>query len=268
MATWLWPNGTTDRPRINSPWNPNRWHPVYHRLMPHRGVDLYMPGGINRSITDGRVTKVGVVPSWEGGGYGVWVRNTNGSLAKYFHGINGSAYVVVGQRVKAGQALSRTGETGAATGVHLHLEISPAGGAGGQVDPVPYIQARINSTAGGGSTPFEEDDMSAEAERQIDAIYKGIFGPNNGPSAARSPLKWLNIGGGAESANYGVLSIIIEDQRRAAVQAGQISALAKLVQQLSPAGGGTIDMAAITAAAEKGAREALNDLTLKAQIDE
>ena len=153
MAGWVWPNGSaTKMPSVNSSWNMNRLHPVYHVKMPHYGTDFHIPDGINRSVTDGIVERVGVVTGWSGGGYGVWVRNWDGSLAKYFHGVTGSAFVRVGQSVKAGDALSRTGMTGSATGVHLHLEISPRGGANGQTDPVPFLKARV-STAAPAATP-------------------------------------------------------------------------------------------------------------------
>lgn len=163
MAEWLWPNGTKTEPKVASPYG-YRIHPVYGTKIMHYGTD-FVGLTINYSVTDGVVTHVGVVPGWTGGGYGVWVKNSDGSLAKYFHGVAGSAYVKVGDKVTAGQKLSRTGMTGTATGVHLHLEISPKpGGANNQTDPVPYIKARLADTAGDGgavvvpTTPTEEED--------------------------------------------------------------------------------------------------------------
>lgn len=165
MADWVWPNGKKTPPPVNSPYG-WRIHPVTKQRRKHYGTDFHIPQGINRSVTDGTVTHVGVVAGWADGGYGVWVKNTDGSLAKYFHGVTGSAYVKVGQKVKAGDALSKTGETGKASGVHLHLEISPGGGAGGQVDPVEYLKKRVAQATGGGgaveppvpATPDEEED--------------------------------------------------------------------------------------------------------------
>lgn len=167
MAEWVWPNGKKTPPPVNSPYG-IRIHPVTGKRTMHYGTDFHIPDGINRSITDGTVQRVGRVVGWSGGGYGIWVKNSDGSLAKYFHGVEGSAYVKVGQKVKAGDKLSRTGMTGTATGVHLHLEISPApGGANSQTDPVPFLRNKVVESAGtGGGTTIpetpneeEEDDM-------------------------------------------------------------------------------------------------------------
>lgn len=189
---WVWPNGTKTEPKVNSAWNMHRVHPVFKTPMPHYGTDFHIPDGINRSITDGVVTKVGVVVGWSGGGYGIWVKNWDGSLAKYFHGVKDSNKefgIKVGSKVKPGQALSRTGMTGTATGVHLHLEISPApGGANSQVNPEPFIKARLASTSGGDSKPIptptptpQEEKVDIYLRQDADARGKGrTVIPNSG----------------------------------------------------------------------------------------
>jgi murein DD-endopeptidase MepM/ murein hydrolase activator NlpD len=56
----------------------------------------------------------------------------------------GSLAVSTGQAVRAGQSLCRVGQTGDATGPHLHFEMWVGGwqAAGGQpVDPLPYLEA-------------------------------------------------------------------------------------------------------------------------------
>lgn len=144
---WVWPNGLKTMPPVNSPWG-WRVHPVSGTRRFHYGTDFAHTFTYNCSITDGTVVAVGYVSGWYGGGYGIWVKNWDGSLAKYFHGVDGSALVRVGQKVRAGQHLSRVGRSGTATGVHCHLEISPNGGANSQVNPVPWLQDRIASTSG------------------------------------------------------------------------------------------------------------------------
>lgn len=168
MGDYYWPNGTLTQPKVISPFG-MRWHPIYQKWLPHLGTDM-VGFRYNRAIADGVVQKVGYVTNWTGGGYGVWVKQDDGVLTKYFHGVNGSAFVKVGQRVKARDMLSIMGMTGTADVVHLHIEISPGGGAGGQVDPVPFIKARLASSAGGDPTPIptpeperREEDMSRNA---------------------------------------------------------------------------------------------------------
>jgi murein DD-endopeptidase MepM/ murein hydrolase activator NlpD len=56
----------------------------------------------------------------------------------------GSLTVSTGQTVGAGQALCKVGQTGDATGPHLHFEMWVGGwqAAGGQpIDPLPYLEA-------------------------------------------------------------------------------------------------------------------------------
>ncbi|EYT59754.1 hypothetical protein D514_0111620 [Microbacterium sp. UCD-TDU] len=74
----------------------------------------------------------------------VWVQHS-GFIARYLHLSSWS--VRVGQAVVAGQNLGVMGKTGNVSGVHLHLEIAPGGGA--QVDPVPFLRARISAAASG-----------------------------------------------------------------------------------------------------------------------
>jgi hypothetical protein len=92
-----------------------------------------------RAIAPGTVTQVGTPKGWAGGGVQVWVQH-DGFLTRSLHLVAGSPTVRVGQRVQEGDALGRMGMTGTATGVHHHLEVVVNGT---QIDPVPFIEARL-----------------------------------------------------------------------------------------------------------------------------
>jgi len=112
-------------------------------------------------------------------------------------------------------------------------------------------------------TPFpsEEDDMFTEQDRnRLNATVAALYG-NRNVTGGPDPLRWVNIDGDAQAANYGLLPIEINTQVLVAKQSGQIAALVQLVQQIGT-GDGSIDIAAIERAAERGAREALADLTI------
>lgn len=195
---WYWPNGTKTEPHVNSPWG-WRKHPVSGQLTFHYGTD-FAPSRTfthNKSITDGTVTKVGYVSGWYGGGNGVWVKNWDGSLAKYFHGKDGSIVVKVGQKVSAGQVLSTIGMTGSATGDHCHLEISPKGGANGQVNPEPWLRDKIASTAGGGDKPFDPKEIEV-----IPYHYEDALSRKSGRTVAPGKTFYLhnNLAAGTENA--------------------------------------------------------------------
>jgi murein DD-endopeptidase MepM/ murein hydrolase activator NlpD len=69
----------------------------------------------------------------------------------YAHCQAGSLTVSTGEAVSAGQALCKVGQTGDATGPHLHLEIWVGGwqAAGGHpIDPLPYLEAWDHAAGG------------------------------------------------------------------------------------------------------------------------
>jgi murein DD-endopeptidase MepM/ murein hydrolase activator NlpD len=85
-----------------------------------------------------------------GAGYYVVERLADGFELMFAHCQAGTPAVGGGQTVAAGQALCRVGQTGDATGPHLHFEMWVGGwqAPGGQpIDPLPYLQAW---EAGGG----------------------------------------------------------------------------------------------------------------------
>lgn len=72
----------------------------------------------------------------------------------YAHCQAGSLAVTTGEAVRAGQALCNVGQTGDATGPHLHFEIWVGGWrapGGNPIDPLPYLEAwdRVGGGSGG-----------------------------------------------------------------------------------------------------------------------
>ena len=86
----------------------------------HKGIDIARPSDRTiKSVDNGRVVSAG----WDDGGYGnkVVIDHGNGYRTVYAH-LN-SISVSAGQTVERGQKLGIMGETGEATGVHLHIEV-------------------------------------------------------------------------------------------------------------------------------------------------
>ena len=103
--------------------------------------------------------------------------------------------------------------------------------------------------------------MSQKAEQQIEAVYAALFGPAN---LGVEKTTWKRpFGETVGEAYYGMFDVAIRTQELVVKQQGQIAALTNLVEQTG-VGDGVVDMKAVTAAAERGAKEALNNLTLKA----
>ncbi len=96
----------------------NRFHPVLKRYILHTGVDLVAKYVPLRASKDGRVTYAGYM-----GGYGkiIIIKHANNYETRYAH--LSVISTKVGERVKQGEFIGKTGKTGRVTGPHLHFEI-------------------------------------------------------------------------------------------------------------------------------------------------
>ncbi|MBQ7956067.1 MAG: M23 family metallopeptidase [Lachnospiraceae bacterium] len=99
----------------------------------HKGVDWAIPTGTKVvASSGGTVTKAGWASS---GGYVVYIKHPDGRETRYKH--LSKVLVKVGQKVKQGETIARSGNTGVSTGPHLHFEMWINGTA---VNPVKYVK--------------------------------------------------------------------------------------------------------------------------------
>lgn len=120
----------------------------------HNGIDYGIPNGTPvNSAAAGVINQV----SFENGGYGNYVKIAHKDGAKTYYTYYAhlaSAAVTAGQKVKAGQVIGYSNNTGASTGPHLHFGLKIDGenpAYKGYVDPMPYF------TSGG----VEDADISS-----------------------------------------------------------------------------------------------------------
>lgn len=107
--------------RISSPFNLHRMNPVTHHVRPHKGVDMAAPIGTPiHAAAEGTVKYAGWMH-----GYGriVELTNFNGYSTRYAHMHRIRSNLHVGEHVNEGQVIGYVGESGEATGPHLHFEI-------------------------------------------------------------------------------------------------------------------------------------------------
>jgi len=98
----------------------------------HNGIDFSSHEGTGiKAAADGVVIWAG-----KNGGYGnlVEIDHGNGYVTRYAH--NSKILVKVGDKVKAGQPISKMGKTGRATAPHLHFEVLKNGR---KINPWPFI---------------------------------------------------------------------------------------------------------------------------------
>ncbi len=111
-----------------------RTDPINGRRAMHEGIDFAARPG-----TPVLAAAAGVVTfSDRNGGYGnmVEINHGNGYVTLYAH--NQRNLVEVGQVVRRGEKIALLGQTGRATGPHVHFEIHRNGRP---VNPLPYVQA-------------------------------------------------------------------------------------------------------------------------------
>lgn len=119
----------TGKIKVNSPFNPRRMHPIRRKIVPHWGVDFKVSVGTPvYAPADGTVKFAGFM---RGGGYVVILNHKGGYSTVYMH--LSKFDVKKGQKVRMGQVIAKSGNTGYSTGAHLHYELHINGRA---VDPL------------------------------------------------------------------------------------------------------------------------------------
>ncbi|MTW22238.1 peptidoglycan DD-metalloendopeptidase family protein [Allochromatium palmeri] len=135
-----------ERYPVTSAFSPERRHPVTGRLQAHRGVDLATPMGTPLFAPADGLARTG----YQEHGAGHFIALYHGPEGdpgkvetKFFH-LSG-ILVEPGQRVRQGDLIGYTGDSGLGTGPHLHYEVWRDGRA---VDPRTDPLTRWTTVAG------------------------------------------------------------------------------------------------------------------------
>ena len=105
---------------ISSRYNLKRKHPVLNKIRAHTGVDYAAPTGTPvRSTSSGTVSFIG-----NKGGYGklIEIKHSEDYSTRYAHLSKFKPSLQLGSKVKQGETIGYVGQTGLATGPHLHYE--------------------------------------------------------------------------------------------------------------------------------------------------
>lgn len=110
-----------------------RIHPFYKTLVPHQGVDYTVPEGSRVFATaDGTVTNV----SRNNSSSGLSITISHGDNYETAYNHLSKAGVRKGEKVKRGDIIGLTGNTGLSLSPHLHYEVHHKGQ---RVDPIHYF---------------------------------------------------------------------------------------------------------------------------------
>jgi murein DD-endopeptidase MepM/ murein hydrolase activator NlpD len=117
---------------LSSAFSSMRTHPILHIARPHEGIDVSAPmGSPIEAPAAGVVSDAG----WETGyGNTVTINHGFGIVTKFAHA--SKVLVKTGQHVARGQRIALVGNSGLATGPHLHYEVHVNGRP---VDPLKYV---------------------------------------------------------------------------------------------------------------------------------
>lgn len=117
---------------LSSAFSSMRTHPILHMARPHEGIDVTAPMG---SPIEAPAAGLVIDAGWESGyGNTIAIDHGFGIVTKFAHA--SKLLVKTGQRVQRGQRIALVGNSGLATGPHLHYEVHVKGRP---VDPLKYV---------------------------------------------------------------------------------------------------------------------------------
>jgi len=177
-------------------------HPKTGAKKFHNGTDAWKAGNpYLEACFDGKVVNVITKNDNASGGNQVVVQST--VMGKkvtwiYMHRVHGSIKVKKGQRIEAGTVVGRMGETGFATGPHVHAEIwmghrtaqpNINNGGKGFYDPMKFIAAAIEWEEVNAEGP-----LAAPADAPVAPMPPHSVAPVAVSEPAAAPFKDVKVG--------------------------------------------------------------------------
>jgi Peptidase family M23 len=148
---------------VVSRFNPHRMHPILHVVMPHNGVDLAASIGSPVYAT----AAGNVISAGNGGACGnmVEIEHPGGYTSVYCHLSRFAAGLHPGQHVESRQLVAYSGQSGRATGPHLHFGMKHNGLF---IDPMSLRLDGVRVVPRGRRDEF--DRVRAQLDGELDAI--------------------------------------------------------------------------------------------------
>jgi murein DD-endopeptidase MepM/ murein hydrolase activator NlpD len=164
--------------RITSKFSQHRKHPILNSIRAHKGVDYAAPTGtLVKATGAGKVLFAG----WQGG-YGrvVTLEHAGGYTTVYGHLSRFAKGIKVGTPVRLGQTIGYVGQTGLATGPHLHYEFRVKGA---HRDPLKVALPPSKPITKDNLTDFQSKTKDALAMLDAEAAGAAASAHENGVRA-------------------------------------------------------------------------------------
>ena len=186
-------------------WLAARTTPCFHL---HKGTDVFAARG-----TPVRAPAAGVLRFSEEpvGGKSAYVTEADGTYYYMAH-MDSFAALASGSRVSLGQVVGFVGDSGNASGTHVHFQVHPRGGA--PVNPKPLLDTWLDEALSGVSKKAASFDVSLPRPvAALDRLRRFESG-DRATSAQRTPLLW------AAAVGSGGTSIRLAEMHVARIAAG------------------------------------------------
>jgi len=149
---YLYPVPKEQQEKISQRFGENpAWYPSTNG---HTGIDWGIPEGTPiLAAADGVVTRAELdtataASPHTGYGYHIRIQHADGTTSIYGHLCQGGILVKTGQRVRMGEVIGRSGNTGMSTGPHLHFEVRKGPEITSCFDPFPWLVKDIPPAGG------------------------------------------------------------------------------------------------------------------------
>lgn len=182
----------------------------------HQGNDYAGPGVDFQPVSVIQPGKVAVAGPLGSAGNAVVIDHPDGTVTKYFHLMDNSIKVRVGQQIKPGQVIGNVGSTGRSTGPHLHFEVWRNGRAqdptadadryfrfGGNVKVRPKPGGASNAPTAvimAGTNDADANTAAANVKRSIEELKAKGYRVVVVPPSQQSGSKYKGIGAAVEKA--------------------------------------------------------------------
>lgn len=180
----------------------------------HNGNDYAGPGVDYQPVSVIQPGKVAVAGPLGSAGNAVVIDHPDGTTTKYFHLMDNSIKVQVGQQLKPGQVIGNVGSTGRSTGPHLHFEVwrngrpqDPTADAdryfrfGGNVKVRPKPGGSSNAPTAvlmAGTNDADANTAAANVKKSIEELKAKGYRVVVVPPSQQSGSKYKDIGAAVE----------------------------------------------------------------------
>jgi murein DD-endopeptidase MepM/ murein hydrolase activator NlpD len=187
---------------------------------PHGGVDFGVQEGTPvYAVMDGVVEPTG----YDAPGFGHYIKTSNADGAENFFGHLSRKLVEGGSKVKAGDLVGYSGNSGSSTGPHLHFEVRKGGN---KLDPMAYLSGAEANSLTAGAVPPEGGSLTLK-KGAGNLIIQPMGGEGNTPASTYGTFN--RSSNDAQTINYGGVTITFNMPEKSA---SDVKAIANEVRRV------------------------------------